>query len=101
MRGCLGAVGGAKGVIHINIAQLRHFLRELVTILLLALVEATVLEQHGVTRLQRIKPRASVDPVRDQWHFGAKQLGEARSEEHTSELQSPYDLVCRLLLEKK
>src|SRR5207248_5446079 len=25
----------------------------------------------------------------------------ARSEEHTSELQSPYELVCRLLLEKK
>src|SRR5207248_10806000 len=24
-----------------------------------------------------------------------------RSEEHTSELQSPYDLVCRLLLDKK
>src|SRR5437867_11654866 len=24
-----------------------------------------------------------------------------KSEEHTSELQSPYDLVCRLLLEKK
>src|SRR5437867_13401753 len=27
--------------------------------------------------------------------------GNGRSEEHTSELQSPYDLVCRLLLEKK
>src|SRR5207248_9107583 len=27
--------------------------------------------------------------------------GDPRSEEHTSELQSPYDLVCRLLLEKK
>src|SRR5437867_7752218 len=27
--------------------------------------------------------------------------GGPRSEEHTSELQSPYDLVCRLLLEKK
>src|SRR5207248_11287574 len=26
---------------------------------------------------------------------------DVRSEEHTSELQSPYDLVCRLLLEKK
>src|SRR5574340_1508372 len=26
---------------------------------------------------------------------------EGRSEEHTSELQSPKDLVCRLLLEKK
>src|SRR5438094_3344582 len=24
-----------------------------------------------------------------------------RSEEHTSELQSPYDIVCSLLLEKK
>src|SRR5437867_13281533 len=29
------------------------------------------------------------------------QTGRTRSEEHTSELQSPYDLVCRLLLEKK
>src|SRR5437879_11646400 len=27
--------------------------------------------------------------------------GEGRSEEHTSELQSPMYLVCRLLLEKK
>src|SRR5699024_11882748 len=27
--------------------------------------------------------------------------GEERSEEHTSELQSRFDLVCRLLLEKK
>src|SRR5256885_11499357 len=29
------------------------------------------------------------------------QLREMRSEEHTSELQSPCNLVCRLLLEKK
>src|SRR5260221_5797157 len=28
-------------------------------------------------------------------------LGNGRSEEHTSELQSHSDLVCRLLLEKK
>src|SRR5574341_995523 len=28
-------------------------------------------------------------------------LREGRSEEHTSELQSPTNLVCRLLLEKK
>src|SRR5688500_19249612 len=28
-------------------------------------------------------------------------LGGARSEEHTSELQSPCNLVCRLLLEEK
>src|SRR5574341_1484880 len=29
------------------------------------------------------------------------QFSRARSEEHTSELQSPTNLVCRLLLEKK
>src|SRR5215468_1549500 len=28
-------------------------------------------------------------------------ISSARSEEHTSELQSHHDLVCRLLLEKK
>src|SRR5256885_6800255 len=28
-------------------------------------------------------------------------LADGRSEEHTSELQSPCNLVCRLLLEKK
>src|SRR5256885_8951734 len=31
----------------------------------------------------------------------ARRLNEQRSEEHTSELQSPCNLVCRLLLEKK
>src|SRR5258708_23636697 len=33
--------------------------------------------------------------------FSVELLGEIRSEEHTSELQSPDHLVCRLLLEKK
>src|SRR5258708_8235186 len=37
------------------------------------------------------------DPARV---MGAKSVSE-RSEEHTSELQSPDHLVCRLLLEKK
>src|SRR5256885_7386895 len=31
----------------------------------------------------------------------AEVVGPERSEEHTSELQSPCNLVCRLLLEKK
>src|SRR5207249_8239664 len=31
----------------------------------------------------------------------AQNLLQTRSEEHTSELQSRFDLVCRLLLEKK
>src|SRR5207248_5457752 len=34
-------------------------------------------------------------------HFPDDVSAVERSEEHTSELQSPYDLVCRLLLEKK
>src|SRR5688500_20051119 len=33
--------------------------------------------------------------------LAARLIGFGRSEEHTSELQSPCNLVCRLLLEKK
>src|SRR2546426_9041326 len=33
--------------------------------------------------------------------YGRDQGQQRRSEEHTSELQSPCNLVCRLLLEKK
>src|SRR2546426_7950582 len=39
-----------------------------------------------------------------QWGFDSVELAiedPSRSEEHTSELQSPCNLVCRLLLEKK
>src|SRR2546426_6229439 len=35
------------------------------------------------------------------WVMASMRLGVVRSEEHTSELQSPCNLVCRLLLEKK
>src|SRR5256885_3690955 len=35
------------------------------------------------------------------WHVEGDRLCGRRSEEHTSELQSPCNLVCRLLLEKK
>src|SRR5699024_12707300 len=34
-------------------------------------------------------------------HEGKRITEQSRSEEHTSELQSRFDLVCRLLLEKK
>src|SRR5689334_24118105 len=44
----------------------------------------------------------------DVWHFGdagaapgGPEIEQDRSEEHTSELQSQFHLVCRLLLEKK
>src|SRR5207249_12314976 len=35
------------------------------------------------------------------FHLNFVSLTGSRSEEHTSELQSRFDLVCRLLLEKK
>src|SRR6266540_7563260 len=38
---------------------------------------------------------------RDRRSFMARTRVHPRSEEHTSELQSHHDLVCRLLLEKK
>src|SRR5436190_10821492 len=44
-------------------------------------------------------PRRTVCPqIEAEWRKVAEEL---RSEEHTSELQSHSDLVCRLLLEKK
>src|SRR5256885_3794593 len=44
-------------------------------------------------------PGASAKPCRAR--LGTPVLLRRRSEEHTSELQSPCNLVCRLLLEKK
>src|SRR5690349_23778013 len=41
--------------------------------------------------------RSADPPLYTNWASGAR----SRSEEHTSELQSRRDLVCRLLLEKK
>src|SRR5256885_7437537 len=49
-------------------------------------------------RLPRLKPILSVTHLAI---YAPPDLPEARSEEHTSELQSPCNLVCRLLLEKK
>src|SRR2546426_6732173 len=40
-------------------------------------------------------------PVREHSPANHRPLAASRSEEHTSELQSPCNLVCRLLLEKK
>src|SRR5690606_41603530 len=46
-----------------------------------------------------VLPAPGVDRFPAQLRQGARQAG--RSEEHTSELQSRENLVCRLLLEKK
>src|SRR5256885_9092842 len=64
----------------------------------------------------RRPPRSTLFPYTTLFRSGARYLGGSsprwcetvveyiginRSEEHTSELQSPCNLVCRLLLEKK
>src|SRR5258708_23070259 len=50
---------------------------------------------------QRSKRRDAAGLFNDGQTSGISSLAPLRSEEHTSELQSPDHLVCRLLLEKK
>src|SRR2546426_4131393 len=54
-------------------------------------------------RLQRLEAEGVIGKGRDAaFRLQALQaVRQNRSEEHTSELQSPCNLVCRLLLEKK
>src|SRR5437868_8504978 len=56
---------------------------------------ANVLRAHGVGKGERVF--IQVGRVPEWWQT----MLTPRSEEHTSELQSRFDLVCRLLLEKK
>src|SRR5688500_19221149 len=61
--------------------------------------------RQGEHRQERQNPANQMPPVPSPLHpgrLGCRHVfGTARSEEHTSELQSPCNLVCRLLLEKK
>src|SRR5438034_4700066 len=56
--------------------------------------KGTIVVQDG--KIVAIGPSHKVKPPK-----GAQTIDVSRSEEHTSELQSHSDLVCRLLLEKK
>src|SRR5690625_918827 len=55
---------------------------------------------EGVSNHSRGNMRALVD-IGISYNENKEKIGPARSEEHTSELQSRGHLVCRLLLEKK
>src|SRR5574341_2603347 len=50
------------------------------------------LYQKWISEHEKLHPNIKID---------YQSIGSGRSEEHTSELQSPTNLVCRLLLEKK
>src|SRR5699024_8096010 len=53
------------------------------------------------TQSKRRKAKRIDDDIWDRADRAASFDDDPRSEEHTSELQSRFDLVCRLLLEKK
>src|SRR5256885_12881498 len=55
----------------------------------------------GVQRRFQIRGRVAGVTVVDDYGHHPAEIRATRSEEHTSELQSPCNLVCRLLLEKK
>src|SRR5207247_9566400 len=66
--------------------------------------------RESMPKLSSYEGRSNLSPARSRLHSARRELyssrkGELlfrpRSEEHTSELQSRVDLVCRLLLEKK
>src|SRR5207247_10839289 len=62
-----------------------------------ACTSSAVRERHAPTGN---RPRRS-GPIRTRTSRTTSRPTASRSEEHTSELQSRVDLVCRLLLEKK
>src|SRR5437879_7987157 len=63
--------------------------------------------ENGTTtaKLEKLANNMASYRGRLRWYVGAESVSGTlrliRSEEHTSELQSPMYLVCRLLLEKK
>src|SRR5688572_33365046 len=67
------------------------FRSQLLPVALERLEESLWCWREKVGQREAIHQRLDISPV----------LGQDRSEEHTSELQSQSNLVCRLLLEKK
>src|SRR5256885_15573419 len=79
-----------------------------------ATTEIYTLSLHDALPISRLQPNATLAQAQSEIDAQnaaleiddpqAKMIADAgfrRSEEHTSELQSPCNLVCRLLLEKK
>src|SRR6478672_6943004 len=64
-------------------------------------VNRGVVDQAGYGQFRLIDLRFGVDQARRIWRAITPLHLHRKSEEHTSELQSRSDLVCRLLLEKK
>src|SRR5437879_10135566 len=63
--------------------------------------EIYTLSLHDALPIYDVAAHDQPDGRADRRSGAARRQGRRRSEEHTSELQSPMYLVCRLLLEKK
>src|SRR2546426_8848079 len=65
----------------------------------------SAIEYEAFLRMAEHQFNLLFDQIEKRWPIESVRLvhriGVVRSEEHTSELQSPCNLVCRLLLEKK
>src|SRR2546430_11975088 len=57
--------------------------------------------EHGAEEHHHAKQAGDPAPALETHRFSSTGGPRSRSEEHTSELQSQSNLVCRLLLEKK
>src|SRR2546430_9870106 len=69
----------------------------------LVLMTVSMRPKHRALDTLHFRLRAAADPaVYEQWIASMREAMQwVRSEEHTSELQSQSNLVCRLLLDKK
>src|SRR5476649_2206549 len=92
----LAGVIGANSVTALLLADPRQAGRTLAALSVADdIVQAALFDRDGRRTARYTAPGATAVAVAD---LGALRM--ARSEEHTSELQSHSDLVCRLLLEK-
>src|SRR2546430_11612415 len=78
-----------------------HFLFQFVCSGAVALIDHVQLRNFHYPGLQRLDAVARFRNEDQDGRFCGRGNVELRSEEHTSELQSQSNLVCRLLLEKK
>src|SRR5437868_7423360 len=68
---------------------------------LIPALETHVLEHLLRVRRPEVRREQSSPALKQRHRICGRIEAEFRSEEHTSELQSRFDLVCRLLLEKQ